>query len=76
MLKNIGVKPMIEISMQQIHNKITQSNELRNFKMKIQEFTIKVDIVLITALANFVNDEVTIFHLQWWHLSFFLHNRI
>lgn len=49
---------MIEMSMQNIHNNIAQSNELRDLKLKIQEFIIKVDIVLITALVNFFNEAV------------------
>jgi hypothetical protein len=49
---------MIEMSMQNINNNIAQSNELRDLKLKIQEFIIKVDIVLITALVNFFNEAV------------------
>ena len=46
------------MSMQNINNNIAQSNELRDLKLKIQEFIIKVDIVLITALVNFFNEAV------------------
>ena len=54
------MKPIIEITMKQTHNTKTKVTEIKYFNFKMQESFVKIDIVFVTALYNFFNEQVNI----------------
>jgi hypothetical protein len=57
-LKLLVLKPIVEVSMKQAHNRKTNVTEIKSLEVKIEESLIKIDIVFITALLNFFTDQV------------------
>lgn len=52
------VKPIIEMSMVQSHSQRTHTSEVKYFKMLMQEFSIKLDIILLNKLAGFFSNNI------------------
>jgi vacuolar protein sorting-associated protein 13A/C len=51
-------KPFIELSLVQSHNVLTETNQIKYFKVLMQEFFIKLDLNFLNALSQFVSDNV------------------
>jgi len=47
------VKPILEMSMVQSHSQRTLTSEVKYFKILMQEFSVKVDIIFLNTLAAF-----------------------
>ena len=61
-LKFLVLKPIVEVTMKQTHNKKTNVTEIKCLEVKIEESFIKIDIVFITTLFNFFTDQVCDVH--------------
>jgi hypothetical protein len=51
-------KPIIEMCMILSHSQRTNTNEMKYFKVLIQEFFVKLDIIFISALMGIFTDKV------------------